>query len=106
MYVFLARVYVVSENKRQKTDITYPSGWFKLTILFSESDDLIKVYMDGTMVVNQALTSSSFPADFLQQLVFGRRWVNVGNTDNTNLFYVDDYGFWTRILSPAEINCI
>ena len=82
--------------------ITVPTGWFKLTMTYSETD-LLKVYFDGTLAIGYPPScSSSNTADDYNLLVFGRKWVNK-NHNNDNRFQVDEFRFWRRILSTSEI---
>ncbi len=85
--------------------ISFPTGWFKLTLTFSDPDDL-KVYFDDTLAI--ALPSScggTFPPDDDEMLVFGRKYIDV-NTNSITKFKVDEFAFWSRILSTAEITTL
>ena len=84
------------------SNIPFPTGWFKMTMTFSAPDDL-KVYFDDTLAITLPPSCSGiYPADNLATLVFGRKYVDVDSTSNTN-FQVDEFAFWRRILSTAEI---
>ncbi len=82
--------------------ITLPTGWFKLTMTYSETD-LLRVYFDDILAISYPpYCDGDHDVDDFNLLVFGRKWVNV-DTNNDNEFKVDEFAFWRRILSTSEI---
>ncbi len=77
---FYFRFTVGSETGRcQDIDsvIPFPTGWFKLTLTFSDPDDL-KVYFDDTLAITlPPRCGGTFPHDDDEMLVFGRKYIDV-----------------------------
>ncbi len=85
-----------------ESTITLPTGWFKLTMTYSETD-LLRVYFDDVLAISYPPScGGDHDVDDFDLLVFGRNWVNV-DTNNDNEFQVDEFAFWRRILSTSEI---
>ncbi len=73
-----------------------------MTLTYSDPNDL-KVYFDDTLAIDiPPSCGGTYPADDWENLVFGRKYVDVNTNSNTK-FLVDEFAFWRRILSSAEI---
>ncbi len=73
-----------------------------MTMTFSDPDDL-KVYFNDNLAIDLPPScGGTFPPDDDEVLAFGRKHVDVNTNSNTK-FLVDEFAFWRRILSPAEI---
>ena len=72
-----------------------------MTMTFVNPDHL-KVYFDDVLAIDPPSCEGPYPPDDQDTLIFGRKYINLDTTSSTKL-QLDEFAFWNRVLSSAEI---
>lgn len=80
---------------------TYNSGWHNYVVVFNDSTDSVKFYVDAVMIDSMGFNNNlQISGEYYDSIYFG---YIPGYYEPQNVDTIDDIGLWNRSLTPIEI---